>query len=167
MARLMKAGISAMKAEVDLQIAIDEREGIPDEATLERWAEAALEAGGRHEDAELTVRVVSEDEIHALNRDYRHVDRPTNILSFPFECPPEVKLPLIGDLVICMGVLRREASEQHKTLDEHFAHLVVHGCLHLIGYDHIEPADAAVMEPLEVKALAALGYDNPYRDDEI
>lgn len=167
MARLMKAGISAMKAEVDLQVAIDDAGGIPDVGTLERWAEAALEAGGRKEDAELTVRVVSEDEIHALNRDYRHVDRPTNILSFPFECPPEVSLPLIGDLVICMSVLRREALEQHKTLDEHFAHLVVHGCLHLIGYDHIESADAAVMEPLEVKALSALGYDNPYRDDEI
>jgi probable rRNA maturation factor len=155
-----------MKADVDLQVAVEDAGGIPEASTLEKWAEAALEAGGRSEDAELTVRVVGEDEIHALNRDYRHVDRTTNILSFPFECPPEVKLPLIGDLVICMSVLRREAKEQNKTLDEHFAHLVVHGCLHLIGYDHIEPADAAVMEPLEIKALAALGYDNPYRDDE-
>ncbi|MGN0909259.1 MAG: rRNA maturation RNase YbeY [Succinivibrio sp.] len=156
-----------MKADIDLQVAIPDSAGIPDPRVLERWAEAALEAGGRHDDAELTVRVVDEDEIHALNREYRHVDRPTNILSFPFECPPEVSLPLIGDLVICMGVLRREALEQRKTLEEHFAHLVVHGCLHLIGYDHIEPADAAVMEPLEIKALAALGYANPYRDDEI
>ncbi len=156
-----------MRADVDLQVAIEDREGIPSVETLGRWAEAALEAGGRRDDAELTVRVVDEDEIHDLNREYRHVDRPTNILSFPFECPPEVRLPLIGDLVICMSVLRREAKEQRKTLDEHFAHLVVHGCLHLIGYDHIEPQDAAVMEPLEIKALAALGYDNPYRDDEI
>lgn len=155
-----------MKADIDLQVAIDDHDGIPDLNTLSKWAVTALETGGRHEDAELTVRIVAPDEIRTLNREYRLLDRPTNILSFPFECPPEVKLPLIGDLVICMEILKKEAVEQRKTLDEHFAHLIVHGCLHLIGYDHIESADAAVMEPLEIKALAALGYDNPYRDDE-
>ena len=155
-----------MKADIDLQVAIDDHDGIPDLNTLSKWAVTALETGGRYEDAELTVRIVTPDEIRTLNREYRHLDRPTNILSFPFECPPEVKLPLIGDLVICMEILKKEAVEQRKTLDEHFAHLIVHGCLHLIGYDHIESVDAAVMEPLEIKALAALGYDNPYRDDE-
>ena len=75
-------------------------------------------------------------------------------------------MPLIGDLVVCLKVLKREALEQHKSVEEHFAHLIVHGCLHLIGYDHIEPSDAQVMEPLEIKAVQALGYDNPYKDDE-
>ncbi|MDY6323344.1 MAG: rRNA maturation RNase YbeY [Succinivibrio sp.] len=155
-----------MQARIDLQIALKDPKGVPELPALERWAQKALEIGGRQEDAELTVRIVSSHEIRELNRDYRKVDRPTNILSFPFECPPEVKLPLIGDLVICLEVTAREAKEQHKTLEEHFAHLIVHGCLHLLGYDHIKPEDAQIMEPLEIKAVEALGYDNPYKDDE-
>ena len=155
-----------MKTEVELQLAVVDREGIPAEDTLAKWAGQALETGGRTADAELTVRVVEPDEIQHLNGIYRHMDKPTNILSFPFECPSEVDLPLIGDLVVCLKVLKREALEQHKSVEEHFAHLIVHGCLHLIGYDHIEPSDAQVMEPLEIKAVQALGYDNPYKDDE-
>ena len=155
-----------MKAEVELQIATVDQEGIPTEETLAKWAQTALEIGGRKTDAELTVRIVQSDEIQALNGIYRHKDSPTNILSFPFECPPEVDLPLIGDLVVCLAVLKKEALEQGKSVEEHFAHLIVHGCLHLIGYDHIDAEDALVMEPLEVKAVMALGYDNPYKDDE-
>lgn len=155
-----------MNVEVELQIATVDQDGIPTEETLKKWAKVALETAGRTEDAELTVRVAMSDEIQHLNGIYRGIDKPTNILSFPFECPPEVKLPLIGDLVVCLAVLKREALEQHKSIEEHFAHLIVHGCLHLIGYDHIKPEDASVMEPLEIKAVQALGFDNPYKDDE-
>lgn len=155
-----------MNVTVELQNASLDQDGLPSEETLETWAQKALEIGGRTADAELTVRLVEPQEIQSLNALYRHIDRPTNILSFPFECPEEVELPLIGDLIVCMQVLRREAEEQGKSVDEHFAHLIVHGCLHLIGYDHIEPQDAQIMEPLEVKAVMALGYDNPYKDDE-
>ncbi len=151
-----------MSAVIDLQLATDTLPDLPDIKTLESWAEAALSAAGYEKEAELTVRMADPEEIRALNRDYRGVDRPTNILSFPFECPPGIELPLIGDLVICEEILRREAEEQGKTYQEHFAHLIIHGTLHLIGYDHIEPKDAQVMEPLEIRALAALGYQNPY-----
>ena len=89
---------------------------------------------------------------------------PTNILSFPFECPDVVDLPLLGDLVICDEIVRKEAKAQDKTYKEHFAHLIVHGCLHLLGYDHIEAKDAAKMEPLEVKIITKLGYPDPYGD---
>lgn len=156
-----------MKTDVELQVAVVNQEGIPDEETLAKWAQKALEIGGRTTDAELTVRVVEPDEIQHLNGIYRHMDKPTNILSFPFECPEEVELPLIGDLIVCLKVLQKEALEQHKSIEEHFAHLIVHGCLHLIGYDHIKDEDAAVMEPLEIKAVEALGFDNPYKDDEL
>lgn len=156
-----------MNVTVELQQAVISQEDIPSEETLAAWAQKALETGGRTEDAELTVRLVEPQEIRNLNALYRHIDKPTNILSFPFECPEEVKLPLIGDLIVCMEVLRREAADQHKSVEEHFAHLIVHGTLHLIGYDHIEPQDAAVMEPLEIRAVEALGFDNPYKDDEI
>lgn len=156
-----------MNVTVELQQAVISQQDLPSEESLAKWAQKALEIGGRTADAELTVRLVEPEEIKNLNAIYRHIDKPTNILSFPFECPAEVKLPLIGDLIVCMSVLRREAQEQHKSVEEHFAHLIVHGTLHLIGYDHIEPQDAAVMEPLEIKAVEALGYDNPYKDDEI
>lgn len=155
-----------MNVTVELQNASLDQDGLPSEETLETWAQKALEIGGRTADAELTVRLVEPQEIQSLNALYRHIDKPTNILSFPFECPEEVELPLIGDLIVCMQVLRREAEEQGKSVEEHFAHLIVHGCLHLIGFDHIEPEDAKIMEPLEVKAVMALGYDNPYKDDE-
>ncbi|MBO6258488.1 MAG: rRNA maturation RNase YbeY [Succinivibrio sp.] len=148
---------------IDLQIACsDGEDALPDLDTLEKWSRTALMVADYNADAELTVRLVDEDEIHNLNRDYRQVDRPTNILSFPFECPPEVSIPLIGDLVICTSILKKEAAEQQKSFWEHFAHLIVHGTLHLIGYDHIEPEDAQIMEPLEVRALAVLGYPDPY-----
>lgn len=151
-----------MNVLIDLQIADNNPDGLPSLDLLQQWSKAALEAAEYTDDAELTVRMVDEDEIHVLNRNYRSVDRPTNILSFPFECPDEVKLPLIGDLVICRQILEKEAMDQQKTFFEHFAHLIVHGTLHLIGYDHIDPKDAEIMEPLEIKALKNLGYRDPY-----
>ncbi|WP_202108188.1 rRNA maturation RNase YbeY [Succinivibrio dextrinosolvens] len=157
-----------MKVIIDLQIATDEPlESYPSLETMTKWATVALKTGGRTNDSEITIRMVDSKEIHELNATYRHVDRPTNILSFPFELPEGIEdLPLLGDLVVCKEVLERECKEQNKTLEEHFAHLIVHGCLHLLGYDHIEEEDAKEMEPLEVKAMAELGYENPYKDDE-
>ena len=157
-----------MQVIIDLQIATDEAlESYPSLELMTKWATVALKTGGRNKDSEITIRMVNSEEIHQLNSTYRHVDRPTNILSFPFELPEGVEdLPLLGDLVVCKEVLERECKEQNKTLEEHFAHLIVHGCLHLIGYDHIEEEDAREMEPLEIKAMEELGYDNPYKDDE-
>ncbi|MCI6906039.1 MAG: rRNA maturation RNase YbeY [Succinatimonas sp.] len=156
-----------MQVDIDLQFAT--KEPIENFPTLEKitlWATTALEIGGRKADSEITVRMVDSDEIHELNNHYRHVDRPTNILSFPFELPEGVDdLPLLGDLVICKEVLERECKEQNKTLEEHFCHLIIHGCLHLLGYDHIEDVDAQEMEPLEIKALAKLGFKNPYEEE--
>ena len=145
---------------LDLQIASN-ASNLPTEAELERWAAAAL--AGQPEDAELTIRIVDEDEIQQLNRDYRGKDYPTNVLSFPFECPPGVELPLLGDVVICAVVVAREADEQDKPLAAHWAHMVIHGCLHLLGYDHIDEDEASEMEGLEIDLLAALGYANPYQ----
>ncbi|MFC2992710.1 rRNA maturation RNase YbeY [Halomonas tibetensis] len=148
---------------VDRQVAV-EAEGLPIQAELEAWIGAAL---GRHEvavDSELTVRLVDAEECRQLNRDYRGHDRPTNVLSFPFECPPGVDLPLLGDLVICHPVVAAEAIEQDKGLRDHYAHMVVHGTLHLLGHDHIEDAEAEAMESLEREILASLGIDDPYRE---
>lgn len=153
-----------MQVKVELQLACTPDEPLPDAGTLEQWARCALETGGRHENSELTLRLVERSEIRELNSRYRHQDRETNILSFEFECPPGLKLPLIGDLVICWDVLKEEAAAQHKTTKEHLALLLIHGCLHLIGYDHLKPEDAAVMEPLEITALKKLGFADPYNE---
>ena len=115
----------------------------------------------------MTVRIVDETESQQLNFDYREKDKPTNVLSFPFQCPPGIELPLLGDLVICAGVVAQEATEQNKSLDAHWAHMVVHGSLHLLGFDHINDDDAAQMEAEEVTILQQLGFTNPYLlDDE-
>lgn len=151
-----------MEVTIDLQLAAENISGLPDAAQLEVWARAALSGAGWTQDSEITVRFVEPEEIQELNRDYRGFDKPTNILSFPFECPEEVQLPLLGDLVICRDVLEREAAEQGKTLTEHCAHLVVHGCLHLLGFDHIEEEEAQKMESLESRIVMGLGYADPY-----
>lgn len=149
---------------LDLQLACDEAPGLPAEQDVERWLAAALE--GERDEAEVTVRLVDEAESQALNRDYRGKDNPTNVLSFPFEAPPGVALPLLGDLVICRQVVEREAAEQNKSLQAHWAHMVVHGCLHLLGFDHIKDDEAEAMEAREIAILAGLGMDNPYQDDD-
>ncbi|WMC09712.1 rRNA maturation RNase YbeY [Oceanimonas pelagia] len=149
---------------LDLQIACDEAPGLPTEQDFERWLAAALD--GEQNEAEVTVRLVDEAESQALNRDYRGKDKPTNVLSFPFEAPPGVELPLLGDLVICRQVVEREAAEQNKPPQAHWAHMVVHGCLHLLGFDHIKDDEAEEMEAREIVILAGLGMDNPYQDDE-
>ena len=144
---------------------------LPQEAEFKRWAEAALLAAGemnRH--VSLDIRLVGEVESQALNNDYRGKDYATNVLSFPADLPAELIAELdevpLGDLVICAEVVSREAEEQGKPILAHWAHMTVHGVLHLLGHDHIEEADAALMEPLEVAILASLGWDSPY-DDEL
>ena len=145
---------------VDLQIATENIEGLPTEEQIVQWATAAVQPEG--DEVEMTVRIVDEAESHELNLTYRGKDRPTNVLSFPFECPDEVELPLLGDLVICRQVVEREASEQEKPLMGHWAHMVVHGSLHLLGYDHIEDDEAEEMESLETQIMQGLGFDDPY-----
>ena len=145
---------------VDLQIATENIESLPTEEQIVQWATAAVQPEG--DEVEMTVRIVDEAESHELNLTYRGKDRPTNVLSFPFECPDEVELPLLGDLVICRQVVEREAAEQEKPLIAHWAHMVVHGCLHLLGYDHIEDDEAEEMESLETQIMQGLCFDDPY-----
>ncbi|HHF3826304.1 TPA: rRNA maturation RNase YbeY [Haemophilus influenzae] len=145
---------------VDLQIATENIEGLPAEEQIVQWATAAVQP--EDNEVEMTVRIVDEAESHELNLTYRGKDRPTNVLSFPFECPDEVELPLLGDLVICRQVVEREAAEQEKPLMAHWAHMVVHGSLHLLGYDHIEDDEAEEMESLETQIMQGLGFDDPY-----
>lgn len=147
-----------MAPEVDIQRATEEP-GQPSDTDLLRWASLALRNQG---DQELTIRLVDSIESQQLNRDYRHQDSPTNVLSFPSDLPPELNIPLLGDLVICVPVVNREAAEQHKNPSDHWAHMVIHGCLHLLGYDHIEEDEAQAMETLERELLAELGIADPY-----
>ncbi|MGM0983571.1 MAG: rRNA maturation RNase YbeY [Pseudomonadota bacterium] len=146
---------------VDRQIAL-EAVGLPSQAELEAWVAGVLARHAGESRHELTIRYVDDSESQALNRSYRGVDKPTNVLSFPFESPPDVELPLLGDLVICHPVVTREAAEQDKSLRAHYAHLVVHGTLHLLGHDHEEEAEAEAMEALEREILASLGIADPY-----
>ncbi len=132
---------------------------LPPRAWLRRWLGAALEG-----DAEITVRIVDADEGRALNRDFRARDQPTNVLSFGYG-EPHGGAPLAGDILLCAPVVAREAAEQGKPLAAHYAHLVVHGALHLQGYDHQNDTDAAQMEAREVRILAALGFADPYAAD--
>ncbi|MGB3391894.1 MAG: rRNA maturation RNase YbeY [Stenotrophomonas sp.] len=138
------------------------RAGLPAPASFRRWVEAALRGARRRKDAELSIRIIDAEEGRALNRDYRGKDHATNVLSFPAELPPGVPLPLIGDLAICAPVVQREAAEQGKRLRDHWAHLTIHGVLHLLGYDHMEEAEAEAMEALETRILAGLGIPDPY-----
>lgn len=141
--------------------------GVPDDTQFQAWVLQALQLAGR-DGGELVIRIVDEDESRALNRDYRGKDKPTNVLSFPFEMPEGVPAealpPLLGDLVICAPVVATEADEQGKALHDHWAHMVIHGVLHLLGFDHIEDADAVIMESLEIRILAGLDIANPYDD---
>ncbi len=136
---------------------------VPEDNELERWITAALATAGRRGAAEVCVRLVESGEMSALNSRYRGRSGETNVLSFPAGLPEELGLPLLGDIVICAPAVRREAREQGRQERAHWAHLAVHGTLHLLGYDHIETADAEIMEALESSILAALDYPCPYR----
>lgn len=137
-------------------------EGLPEQADLESWVSAVLAHFSLETRHEVTVRFVDAEESQALNRDYRGRDKPTNVLSFPFEGPPGIPLPLLGDLVLCHPLVEREAREQRKRLEEHYAHLVIHGMLHLLGHDHVEDEEAEAMEQLERDILAEFAIADPY-----
>ncbi|WHZ17936.1 MAG: Metal-dependent hydrolase YbeY, involved in rRNA and/or ribosome maturation and assembly [Rhodanobacteraceae bacterium] len=149
------------RLELDVAYAAPRR-GVPSSASFRRWVKAAL-AGARHrKPAEVSIRIVGAREGCALNRQYRGKDYATNVLSFPVGLPRGVESDLLGDLVICAPVVAREAREQHKRARDHYAHLTVHGVLHLLGYDHQNQRDAERMEALETRILAALGIADPY-----
>ena len=145
---------------LDLQHATESLDGLPTEAEFQQWLNAAVIPFQAN--AEVTIRLVDEQESHALNLEYRGKDRPTNVLSFPFEAPPGMELELLGDLIICRQVVEKEALEQNKPLKAHWAHMVVHGSLHLLGYDHIEDEEAEEMESLETEIMQNMGFVDPY-----
>jgi probable rRNA maturation factor len=149
-----------MSNHIDLQVACDETE-LPTLALFQRWTDIALTAV-TDKKFELTIRLVTIEESQQLNSQYRQKDKPTNVLSFPFEVPEGIELNLLGDLVVCANVVKQEAKEQSKALFDHWAHMIIHGCLHLLGYDHINDTEAEEMEALEIKILAELSINNPY-----
>ncbi|MGK2946583.1 MAG: rRNA maturation RNase YbeY [Candidatus Malihini olakiniferum] len=149
---------------LDLQIVSENIAELPSEHDFQRWLEVVF-SQFQHE-TEVTIRIVDETESQELNHTYRGKDKPTNLLSFPFEVPLEVELSLLGDLIICRQVVEQEASEQQITAKAHWAHIVVHGCLHLLGYNHIEDDEAEEMEALETEIMHQIGYTDPYLSEK-
>jgi probable rRNA maturation factor len=147
---------------IDLQVACTTDE-LPSQAQLQLWVETALSTASQTTQTfELTIRLVEPEESQQLNNQFRGQNKPTNVLSFPFEVPEGLTLNLLGDLVICVDIMKNEAKLQNKNLFDHWAHLVIHGCLHLLGFDHISDIEAVEMEGIEVAALAKLHINNPY-----
>lgn len=151
-----------MNYQIDIEINSQSQQ-IPSLQKCETWIAAALKSQ-QLEDAEVSLYIVDEEESQELNSQYRGKEKPTNVLSFPADIPEEVGIPLLGDLVICAPVVEREAMEQQKSLDAHWAHMLVHGSLHLLGYDHIEDEEAEQMENLETVIIMDLGFPAPYQD---
>ncbi|GAB3377424.1 rRNA maturation RNase YbeY [Lysobacter fragariae] len=155
--------VGPVRLDVSVSYAVA-RTGVPSAVSFRKWVAAALNS--RIREADLAIRIVGSKEGRSLNRHYRGKDYATNVLSFPAELPeglPKgVTLPLLGDLVICAPVVAREAKEQKKQLLAHYAHLTVHGALHLLGWDHENEVDAICMEQLEREILAGLGIEDPY-----
>lgn len=145
---------------LDLQIASECADDLPTAADFQRWLDAVILKF--QPESEVTVRIVDADESRTLNSTYRGKDKPTNVLSFPFEVPEGIELPLLGDLVICRQVVEQEAQQQNKILTAHWAHMVVHGSLHLLGYDHLSDSEAEEMESLETEIMLELGFPDPY-----
>lgn len=148
-----------MSIHLDLQSAT--QASTPTKTDFEQWCQAGLASIA--EDCELTIRLVDAEESAELNQNYRGKTGPTNVLSFPFEAPVQLEPRLLGDLVICAGKVADEALSQDKAVQDHWAHLTIHGCLHLLGYDHIEADEAAEMESLERRILASLDIADPYQ----
>lgn len=153
-----------MNAQVDVQFAIEDH-SVPASKDLALWVNRAVAAVGGPLDGEVSVRVVDLNEMQQLNGEFRDQDKPTNVLSFPAGdidgLPVDADLPL-GDIVVCAAVVSDEARQQGKNLDDHWAHMMVHGTLHLLGFDHENDADADAMEGLEIQILTAHGIANPY-----
>jgi len=155
----MNRTIKAMNIDIDVQYATDWPD-LPDKNNIRKWAETALK--DLNENAELTIRIVGEEEGAQLNEQWRKSKGPTNVLSFTHDGAKEIAPDFLGDIVICAPVVDREAIEQNKNNHAHWAHMVVHGVLHLNGFDHINPEDADHMENLEIKILEKLNVKNPY-----
>ncbi|MDG2048207.1 MAG: rRNA maturation RNase YbeY [Halioglobus sp.] len=145
---------------MDIQTA--SQETLPAEAELRKWIGAALMGRTTRKKVEVSVRLVDQDEMAQLNANYRGKKGATNVLSFPAHLPKELDIPLLGDIVICAPVVGIEAAQQGKSQSAHWAHMAVHGTLHLLGYDHIEDKDAKIMEALESSILEDLNYPSPY-----
>ena len=150
--------VAAVSLQIDIQRACS-ASTVADE-DIRNWIASAL--AHRHPDAEVSVRLVTEEEMTRLNHQYRGRDSATNVLSFPADLPADLEHPLLGDIVICSAVVAREAVEQGKGEQQHWAHMLVHGCLHLLGYDHVDAQEAELMESLETTILQSLGYPCPY-----
>lgn len=147
--------------EIEIQV-VFESKGLPDPQQIQLWVDTALD--DYNQDTEMVVRIVDEQESAELNEQYRHKPGSTNILSFPAGLPEGVDLNLLGDLVICAPVLEQEALEQGKLLAHHWAHIIVHGVLHLLGYDHIDETEAELMEEKEIAILNKLNINDPYSE---
>lgn len=148
---------------IDMQIASSAPH--PELEQFQQWVDAALALFEDGADCELVIRLVDDEESAQLNQQYRQKSGPTNILSFPFEAPAGMDMDLLGDLVICAPLIALEAAQQNKLPEHHWAHITIHGVLHLLGYDHIEDQDAEQMEALEIEVLSKLGVANPYMED--
>jgi probable rRNA maturation factor len=146
---------------ITIQQATDEAL-VPKKALLRKWAKTALSVNNKP--VEVTLRIVGMEEMTELNSTYRHKQGPTNVLSFPFEAPQDINMEtiILGDIIICADVVNHEAEVQRKLPEAHWAHMVVHGIFHLLGYDHETDKDAEVMEALEIKIMRSLGFSNPY-----
>lgn len=174
-----------MTIHVDLQNVIEQdklNHALPSEQQFDTWLNTSIEVlraisseTQTHDDSidaaqiqqhafELTLRLVDLSESQKLNFDYRDKNKPTNVLSFPFEAPEHIEMSFLGDLVVCASVVEREANEQQKQYHDHWAHLCIHGLLHLLGYDHIQDEEAQEMEGIETAILAKLSIDDPYQD---
>ncbi len=146
---------------VDFQIVSGSKQ-LPSQALFKIWVDAVLKDDSQN--SEIVIRIVDEDEMIQFNQQYRDKKSSTNILSFPFDVPEGVESELLGDLLICAPVIEREAQQQTKKLEHHWAHMIIHGVLHLIGYNHIETFEAEEMESLEIKILRSIKIDNPYEE---
>ncbi|MGB0449502.1 MAG: rRNA maturation RNase YbeY [Porticoccaceae bacterium] len=152
-----------MNLSIDIQMACPSEES-PDEDSIKRWASAAIR--DERDNPELNLRIVDERESADFNQQYRGKPGATNVLSFPFDAVTPEPLPILGDLVICAPVVNREADEQQKTPEAHWAHIIVHGVLHLLGYDHIDERDAEQMEGLETAIMLSLNFPAPYESTD-
>ncbi len=148
------------KVTVDIQRPYALTGFIPTDKEIKKWAKLALNE--QTHTTELTVRLVSIEEMTQLNQQFRSKKGPTNVLSFPFETPANVQSALLGDIIICVDVVNTEAQQQRKSPSAHWAHMIIHGVLHLLGHDHIEPAEAETMETIEIMLMRNLGFTNPY-----
>ena len=150
--------------DIEIQV-VYESPGQPDSQQIQLWIDTAL--ADFDQDTEIVVRIVDELESAQLNEQYRHKSGPTNILSFPVDVPEGIELNLLGDLVVCAPVLEKEALQQNKLLANHWAHIIIHGVLHLLGYDHLEEDDAELMENKEINILNKLHINNPYAEGQL